>query len=291
MLVAQLISMTQRNIRLRIAYDGTDFCGWQRQENGPSIQGLLEDALARITKGPIEVQGAGRTDAGVHAEAMTANFHTHAAMPAAAFQRAMNSMLPKAVRILESCEVPPEFHARFSAVGKTYRYDFFTGAVQSPAERLYRHHAPCVFLPERVQPCLEMLLGSHDFSSFEAVGTRDRSRTDGRGAVRTIFRAECVIDPARPEHFSFRFSGDGFLRCMVRNLAGTLIWAGAGKLTHEQFATILAAKDRRQAGPTAPACGLFLEQVQYAHREKFQDTALTESGICGNIIDKGGKRP
>ena len=255
--------MSQRNIRLHIAYDGTDYCGWQKQENGPTIQGLLEAALARITKEPVEVSGAGRTDAGVHAMAMTANFHTDAAMPAIAFQRALNSMLPKAVRVVAAAEAALDFHARFSAIGKTYRYDFFTGAVQLPAERLYRTHAPCVFMPERVQPCLELLLGRHDFSSFEAVGTRDRNATEGRGAVRTIFRAECVADLARPEHFSFRFSGDGFLRCMVRNLSGTLIWVGAGKVSCGQFATILAAQDRTQAGPTAPACGLFLEKVDY----------------------------
>ena len=255
--------MNQRNIRLRVAYDGTGFCGWQRQKNGMSIQGLLEAALARITKEPVEVSGAGRTDAGVHAEAMTANFHTNAAMPAAAFQKALNSMLPKAVRVVVAAEAALDFHARFSAISKTYRYDFFTGAVQRPVERLHRTHAPCVFVPERVRPCLELLLGSHDFSSFEAVGTRDRSKTGGRGAVRTIFRAECAADPARPEHFSFRFTGDGFLRCMVRNLAGTLLWVGAGKLSCEQFAAILAAQDRKQAGPTAPACGLFLEQVNY----------------------------
>ena len=258
--------MNQRNILLRIAYDGTGFCGWQRQENGPTIQGIVEEKLAVITKQPVEVSGAGRTDAGVHAEAMTANFRTSAAMPAAAFQKALNALLPKAVRILESCEVPPDFHARFSAVGKTYRYDFFTGAVQNPAERLYRTHAPCRFSPEQVRPCLELLLGSHDFSSFEAAGSRDRSRTTGRGAVRTLFLAECVADAARPEHFSFRFSGDGFLRQMVRNAAGTLLWAGSGRLSSADFAAILSAKDRRQAGPTAPACGLFLENVQYPAR-------------------------
>ena len=261
--MSRLVPMSQRNIRLHIAYDGTDYCGWQKQENGPTIQGLLEAALARITKEAVEVSGAGRTDAGVHAMAMTANFHTGAAMPAIAFQRALNSMLPKAVRVVEAAEAALDFHARFSAISKTYRYDFFTGAVQLPAERLYRTHAPCVFMPERVQPCLELLLGCHDFSSFEAVGTRDRNATEGRGAVRTIFRAECVADPVRSEHFSFRFSGDGFLRCMVRNLAGTLLWVGAGKLSREQLANILAAKDRKQAGPTAPACGLFLEQVEY----------------------------
>jgi tRNA pseudouridine38-40 synthase len=256
----------RRNIRLHIAYDGTSFCGWQRQENGISIQGLIEEALSRITKQPMEVNGAGRTDAGVHAEAMTAHFHTQATMPLAAFPKALNSLLPKAVRILEAAEVGPEFHARFSAVSKTYRYDFFTGEVQVPTEHLYRSHARCSFSPERVQPCLELLLGSHDFSSFEAVGTRDRSRTEGRGAVRTLFLAQCLADPVRPEYFSFRFSGDGFLRQMVRNLVGTLIWVGAGRLSQEQFAEILAAQDRRRAGPTAPACGLFLERVEYQNK-------------------------
>ncbi len=259
--------MSRRNICLRIAYDGTGFCGWQRQNNGPSIQGVLEEKLAVITQEPVQVSGAGRTDAGVHAEAMSANFHTNATMPVAAFQRALNSMLPKAVRILEAAETTADFHARFSAIGKTYRYDFFTGSVQNPAERLYRTHAPCTFLPERVQCCLDLLLGTHDFSSFEAVGTRDRSKTEGRGAVRSLFLTECVADAARSEHFSFRFTGDGFLRCMVRNLAGTLLLVGAGRLSSEQFATILAGKDRKLAGPTAPACGLFLEKVHYSETE------------------------
>ena len=258
--------MSKRNILLRIAYDGTNFCGWQRQENGQSIQGILEEKLAVITKELVDVNGAGRTDAGVHAEVMTANFRTSAAMPAVAFQKALNALLPKSVRILESCEVSPDFHARFSAIGKIYRYDFFIGAVQNPTERLYRTHVPCAFLPEHVRPCLELLLGSHDFSSFEAVGSRDRSRTTGKGAVRTLFQAECLCDAARPEHLSFRFSGDGFLRQMVRNLAGTLIWVGAGHLSSADFAAILSAQDRRQAGPTAPACGLFLENVQYPVR-------------------------
>lgn len=256
--------MNQRNILLRIAYDGTGLCGWQRQKNGLSIQGLLEDTLAVITKEPVTVNGAGRTDAGVHAEAMTANFRTDAAMAAPAFQKALNALLPAAVRVLESSEAASDFHARFSAVGKTYRYDFFTGPVQNPCERLYRSHVACAFSLERVQPCLDMLLGTHDFSSFEAVGSRERSRTTGRGAVRTLFQAECLCAAGQPEHFSFRFSGDGFLRQMVRNLVGTLIWVGNNRLSCVEFAAILAAQDRKLAGPTAPACGLFLEQVHYS---------------------------
>lgn len=255
--------MQQRNIRLCIAYDGTNFCGWQRQRNGPSIQETLEQRLTRITGTVVQVNAAGRTDAGVHAQGMVANFTTGATMPGPAFAKALNSMLPKDIRILGAEEAAPDFHARFSAKGKTYRYDFFTGAVQSPVERLYRTHFPCSFMPDRVRPSLELLLGTHNFSSFEAVGSRDRTRTTGRGAVRTLFLAQCLADPRRPEHFSFRFRGDGFLRHMVRNLVGTLIQAGTDRLSTEQFAAILAAKDRKAAGPTAPACGLFLEQVHY----------------------------
>ena len=255
--------MPQRNIRLCIAYDGTCYKGWQRQRNGPSIQEALEEQLAVITRSEVVVNGAGRTDAGVHAQGMVAHFSTGVTMPAPAFAKALNSMLAKDIRILGAEEVALDFHARFSAKGKTYRYDFFTGPLQLPAERLYRTHLSCCFQPDLVQASLEHLVGTHDFSSFEAVGTRDRTRTEGRGAVRTLFQAECLADPARQGNFSLRFSGDGFLRHMVRNLAGTLIWVGTGRLSTEQFRTILAAKDRTKAGPTAPACGLFLEQVHY----------------------------
>ncbi len=261
--------MRQRNLRLCIAYDGTHFCGWQRQSNGSSIQGMLEEKLSIITKTKVEVNGAGRTDAGVHALGMVVNFITKVTMPATAFAKALNSMLPQDIRILNASEASPDFHARFSAKGKTYRYDFFTGPIQPPHERLYRTHAPCPFTIDRVRPCLAYLIGSHDFSSFEATGSRDRSRTTGRGAVRTLFHAECLVDAARPEHFSFRFRGDGFLRHMVRNLVGTLFMVGSGRISDYAFKVIMAAKDRQEAGPTAPACGLFLEQVHY---EEFPGT-------------------
>lgn len=255
--------MQQRNIRLVIAYDGTNFCGWQRQRNGPTIQEALEKKLSIITQERMQINGAGRTDAGVHALGMVAHFITTATMPASAFVKALNSMLPKDIRILDAVDVPPDFHARFSAQGKTYRYDFFTGPLQLPAERLYRTHFPCSFDCDRLHPSLDLLMSTHDFSSFEAVGSRDRTLTTGRGAVRTLFQAQCLVDPARPEHFSFRFAGDGFLRYMVRNLVGTLLRVGTGRLSTEQFQAILAAKDRERAAPTAPACGLFLEKVHY----------------------------
>ena len=256
--------MNRRNIRILIAYDGTPFKGWQRQRNGLSIQGILEEKLAIITREQIKVNGAGRTDAGVHAEGMVANFTTCAALPAQAFFKALNSMLPKAIRILSTDEVAADFHARYTAKGKSYRYDFFTGSILHPTERLYRTHFPCrSFVVENMLPCLQELLGRHDFQSFEAVGSRDRSKTTGRGAVRTLYRAECCQTPQQPEHFSFYFSGDGFLRHMIRNLVGTLFLVGAHRLNPAAFTTIVAAKDRQLAGPTAPAQGLFLEQVHY----------------------------
>lgn len=253
----------RRNIRLLIAYDGTVFCGWQRQKNELSIQGLLEEKLGIITKETVEVNGAGRTDAGVHAEGMTTNFRTGATMPPHAFLKALNSLLPKDIRILDASDAPPDFHARFDAAGKTYRYDFFTGSIQNPSERLFRTHVPKPFVLDRVLPCLKHLIGSHDFSSFEAVGSRDRSKISGRGAVRTLFRTECTNHADHPEYFSFYFTGDGFLRHMVRNLVGTLFLVGCNRITSEEFLAIFASRDRKLSGPTAPAHGLFLEQVHY----------------------------
>ena len=255
--------MSRNNICLVIAFDGKDFCGWQRQPNDATVQGAIEDKLSIITNEEIVVNGAGRTDAGVHAMAMVANFTTSSTMAAHSFQHALNSMLPKDVRIIEATEAAPDFHARYDSIGKTYRYDFFTGSIQLPAERIYRTHVSPPFDINPVLPCLEYLVGVHDFTSFEASGSRDLTKTNGRGAERTLFRAECIVDPDQPENVSFYFKGDGFLRHMVRNLAGTLFIVGAHRMDFRKFKAILAAKDRQLAGPTAPAHGLFLEQVHY----------------------------
>ena len=256
--------MSQKNIRLLIAYDGTSYCGWQRQKNGPTIQGMIEDKLAVITNKKTVVNGSGRTDAGVHALGMVANFKASTTMTAQSFQNALNSMLPRDIRILEASESSPDFHARYDSTGKTYRYDFFTGSIQRPEERLYHTHISHPFELSKVTPCLKILIGSHDFSSFEAAGSRDLTRTGGRGAVRTLLKAECLTDPTRrPKHFSFSFTGDGFLRHMVRNIVGTLFLVGSGRIDINEFTSILSGRDRQLAGPTAPACGLFLEHVHF----------------------------
>lgn len=252
-----------RTVVLLIAYDGTSYSGWQRQKDAPTIQGTLEQQLAVLCGESISLHGAGRTDAGVHAQGMVAHFRTRVNYPLAAFYRGLNSLLPSDIRILEARESPAGFHSRFSALAKTYRYDFYTGEILLPTSRLYLAHYPCSFNYDAVNGCLNMLVGSHDFASFEAVGSRDRTLSTGRGAVRTIFDADCRAKETGPDHWSIYITGDGFLRHMVRNIVGTLWLVAQGKCSSKEFHAILQARDRKSAGPTAPSCGLVLEQVHY----------------------------
>jgi tRNA pseudouridine38-40 synthase len=228
-----------------------------------SIQEELEIQLSGLCRQPVALHGAGRTDAGVHALGMVAHFHTATAMPLVAFSKGINALLPKDIRILGVEDAPPDFHSRFSALGKTYRYDFFTGPVQLPNNRLYQAHYPGCFVPERLEPGLAALIGTPDFSSFERSGSRDKEASGGYGAVRTLTQASCVPVLGRADHWSIRFSGNGFLRQMVRILAGTLIEIGQGKRQAEEVSAMLAAHSRTAAGHTAPACGLFLEKILY----------------------------
>src|SRR5665647_646135 len=250
-----------RNIRLTIAYDGTDYSGWQRQKNAITIQGELERCLQTITTNPISLHGAGRTDAGVHAKAMVANFHTDAAISCPALIRGLNGLLPRSIRILHACEEAHGFHARFSAKAKTYTYSLFTGPIQSPMQRLYSVHLPHLPQQERIQLCLEKITGTHDFASFEASGSRDLNAPSVRGAVRTLL--EATFTQISPEAYQFQFTADGFLRHMVRNLVGTLLETGKGRRTILEFEQILQARNRSTAGPTAPAHGLVLEKIFY----------------------------
>ncbi len=253
----------ERNIRLVIAFDGTAYSGWQRQQNAPTIQGTVEEKLTVLCGHQVHIHGAGRTDAGVHALGMVAHFHTTAMRPLSTFTRGLNSMLPHDIRILDASEVPLDFHSRYQALAKTYRYDFFTGDIMQPTRRLYEAHLPGPFALDSCRKCLPFLMGSHDFASFEGAGSRDPLQKIGRGAVRTIFQTDCRPKAGKPDHWSFSITGDGFLRHMVRNLIGTLRQVGLGKTSPDDFAAILTACDRHLAGPTAPACGLFLEQIYY----------------------------
>jgi tRNA pseudouridine38-40 synthase len=252
--------MMRRCIRLLIAFDGTAYRGWQRQLHVPTIQATLEEALGLICGHAITLHGAGRTDSGVHALAMVAHFHTPVQHPLSAFIRGVNSLIPPDIRVLDAHEENIDFHCRYSALGKTYRYDLYAGQIQLPTRRLYEGHFPGILNIKIIETCLNGLIGTHDFSSFEAVGSRDPLQ-NGRGAVRTITHA-CLQENGR-HRYSLFFTGDGFLRHMVRNLVGTLIQAGRGTISPEQFKKILASRDRSKAGPTAPARGLFLETIHY----------------------------
>ncbi len=250
-----------RNIQLTIAYDGTGYSGWQRQKNGITIQGEIEQRLQLITNSPITLYGAGRTDAGVHARGMVANFHTEATIPSPTLIRGLNGLLPRAIRILDACEVGPGFHARFSAKSKTYTYSLFTGPIQPPMDSLYCLHFPQLTHQERIQPCLEKIRGTHDFASFEASGSRNLNVASSRGAVRTL--QEATFTQIAPKTYRFQFTADGFLRHMVRNLVGTLLEAGKGRRSLQAFEDTLLAGKRSEAGPTAPAHGLVLEKIFY----------------------------
>lgn len=253
--------MDDRNIKLTIAYDGTDFCGWQKQKNGVSIQGVLEEKLSTITNNRVTLHGAGRTDAGVHALAMTANFHTQSTLSCAALQNGLNSMLPKSVRITTVTDEAHGFHCRFSAKAKTYCYQIYTGRIQPPTVRLYTVHVPFSLNLEAMKNCLQLICGTHDFTSFEATGSRDKTKQNGRGGVRTIMAAG--IQKNGPDGYQFEITGDGFLRHMVRNIVGTIFEVGKNRRTVEEFKEVLKAKDRSAAGATAPAHGLFLQKIYY----------------------------
>jgi tRNA pseudouridine38-40 synthase len=259
-----------RTIKLTLSFDGTNFSGWQRQRNAPTVQGELEEKIGVMTGEKVVIHGAGRTDAGVHALAMTAHFATASPLACSVFRRGLNALLADAIKVLQVEEVDPSFHARISARAKVYQYYFSTEEIVTPCRRLYCAHLPGPFDLDRARRCLPLLLGRRDFTCFEAVGSRDRTKIGGRGALRQIFSVSLspVSNPG-PEYL-FEICGDGFLRKMVRNIVGTLIEVGQHRMEVPHFASLLQQKDRSQAGPTAPACGLFLKKIYYDEEWKVQ---------------------
>jgi tRNA pseudouridine38-40 synthase len=251
-----------RNIKMVVAYDGTNFAGWQRQRNLPTIQQILEKAIGIMVREQVNLHSAGRTDAGVHALGMVANFSTSASIPCTGFLLGLNSMLPTDIRIQAVADAEPGFHARKSAKAKTYIYNICTAPVQCPTKRLYSAHMPYNLDVAAINACLASLIGTHDFSSFEAVGSRDRSNENSRGAVRQIFEAR-ASRLHEGDTVMITVTGDGFLRHMVRNIVGTVTEAGKGRMAVADFQWILATRNRKHAGPTAPAHGLFLKEVFY----------------------------
>jgi tRNA pseudouridine38-40 synthase len=243
-----------RTLKLTLAYDGTRFVGWQRQAAGESIQGLLESAMARLEGRSVTVHGAGRTDAGVHARGQVASAEVTFDHDPATVARALNSQLPEDVRVLEVVEAAEGFHARFSARSKTYAYRIRISEVADPFDRAYAWHVRSPLDLEAMRRAAALLIGTHDFAAFQSAGTEVRT------TVRTIHRSEVVHEPGL---ITYDIAGDGFLRHMVRAIVGTLVEIGRGRWPSQTMADVLASGARTGAGPTAPACGLFLVRVDY----------------------------
>ena len=243
-----------RRIRIYLAYDGGPFHGWQVQPGLPTIQGILEEIVSGMEGKPVHVAGSGRTDAGVHALAQVAAFSIENPIPVDNLRRAVNRLLPPAIRVLSAEEAQADFHPRFDAVAKTYEYRMFRDEVCSPFEWPYVYHHPYPLDEERMAAFAPVFEGEHDFSAFAA---SDASDAEGKSKVRTVFSSVLERGEGR---LLYRVSGSGFLKHMVRNMVGTLIEAGRGNLP-----VVTALPER--SGATAPAKGLFLVRVEYPAME------------------------
>jgi len=269
--------------KITLAYDGTDFVGWQRQANGVSIQALIEDALRTLDGRDVTVTGAGRTDAGVHALGQVAAFTIARELGPDALVRALNAHLPHAVRVLTAEDAPSTFHPRFGARTKTYRYRLWNGDVMSPFERRYAWHVPGPLDLEAMCAAARIFEGRHDFAAFQATGssvatteraimssrviaglkpraTSDPPAMDTRGAIDA---RGAGLQPCEPL-IVYEVTGSGFLRHMVRIIVGSLVEIGRGRQPVEWISGVIASRNRSMAGPTAPPDGLFLVRVEYA---------------------------
>jgi tRNA pseudouridine38-40 synthase len=246
-----------RRIKLTLAYDGTDFHGWQVQPGLRTVQGVLERVAGEIEGAPVHVAGSGRTDAGVHALAQVAALSLHNPIPVDNLRRALNRLLPLDVRVLAAELVHPEFHPRYDARAKTYEYRIWTAEVCSPFDRRYVHHHPYPLNRQRMMAAASCFEGTYDFSAFAAADERDAL---GLSKVRTIFDASLSEQGAC---LVFRVRGTGFLKHMVRNMVGALLEVGKGNLDADGLCSFLALRTPGKPGPRAPASGLFLVNVEY----------------------------
>jgi len=244
-----------RNIKLLIEYDGTNYQGWQVQPKGPTIQGVLEEKIGLLTGEPVQLFGSGRTDSGVHALGQVAHFKTQNRMDIRTIQRALNSLLPHDIVIQKVEEVDEGFHARKHSKSKVYEYRILNRNLRSAFHRGYVWYIPQKLNLTEMKKATQSLIGEHDFSSFRSVGTPTRT------AVRRVIRAEWKR--GRDGLIHFEIEANGFLKQMVRAIIGTLVEIGKGRMKATEIRKILNSKDRKKAGPTAPAQGLFLKEVKY----------------------------
>jgi tRNA pseudouridine38-40 synthase len=255
-----------RNLRLILSYDGADFAGWQVQPGRPTVQGALASAIGRLSGENVLPQGSGRTDAGVHALAQVASFATASAIPVENWMRALNEMLPPSIRVLEVSEADPEFHARKSAQAKTYRYRIHRGAVCPPFLARYVWHYPYPLDETRMIAAADVIAGEHDFTSFAAVDPERLERMAAENGERVVSNVRAIFSSAWTrdgDEFIYTVRGSGFLHHMVRNLVGTFLLVGKGTVSRDDVRRILEARNRTAAGPTAPAAGLYLVNVEY----------------------------
>lgn len=247
---------SQRTLKLTLSYDGTDFAGWQVQPRQSTIQGCLEQALSRLEGCPVKAVGSGRTDAGVHALAQVASCSLRSPIPAAGLLKAVNRLLPAAIRVTRVDEAEDGFHARYAALAKTYEYRTHRGTICPPFEARYTYWHPYPLDEASMILAAGRFEGEKDFRSF-ASSTKAAPNSTVRAVFSSVLRRE-------GDYLVYRVRGSGFLYRMVRNLVGTLLEVGRGSLRPGDIDRILAARDRRAAGPTAPARGLFLAAVEYA---------------------------
>jgi len=245
------------NFKLIIEYEGTAYHGWQRQKDIPTVQRAIEAALETMTGRLVKVVGSGRTDAGVHARNQVANFCVDTRLTANNFEKGLNSLLPPDIVVKDCQGVDESFHARYDARSKVYDYRILNRPIPAALFRQYAWHVRKSLDVNAMRAAMVCLKGEHDFSAFEASGS-PRSH-----AVRKVMEVNLTAKNAEG-YLVFTVEADGFLRCMVRNMVGTLVDVGLGKVSPDEFQHILTSKDRKQAGVTAPPHGLFLGEVKYA---------------------------
>ena len=233
-----------------MAYDGTQYAGFQVQPNAPTVQGELERVLAKICGEPVRVTGAGRTDAGVHATGQVIDFRTASALDGGTMERGVNALLPEDIAISALEPAGETFHSRFSATGRTYEYRIRTGPTRDPLERRREHWLGATLDVDAMSDAARRLVGRHDQAAFAAGVSGERS------VMRAVWRSEGSV-------LRFEIEANAFLRGMVRGIVGTLLWVGRGKISADRFEEILRSRDRSQAGPSAPAQGLCLVTVSY----------------------------
>lgn len=250
--------MMKNNIKLVVAYDGTGYLGWQKTFTGRSIEEELQKVLEQILQETVLLQAASRTDAGVHAQGQVVNFFTAKELDFDLLKHGLNCLLPKDIVVLKACQAHPEFHPTLDSIGKEYHYAVCTGPVQLPQHRFYSWHFPKSLASESIRKAAQLLIGERDFAAF----CNFKKNSNYENYVRKV--TDITIEELQSERWLIKITGNSFLYKMVRNLVGTLMYVGAGKIAVDAIPTILEGRNRTLAGMTAPAHGLILHKVLYA---------------------------